>query len=220
MRKSLALAVASLAFTAFGASSVSAGPLEGPGNPDSDPALTGGTVIDFTGLEGTYPSGLTIGGVTFGGGTLQVANDSNQVYVGSQGAFLQNNYGSTSAFTFSFADPVDAFAFNLGAMNSPWTLTAFSGASVIDSLLINDACCIQTAKYFGISGANITSATLSHAGGDWVILDNFTFSSEGTPAVPEPSTWAMMLFGFGAVGWGMRSRRSKKQGNVRVRFAI
>lgn len=36
-------------------------------------------------------------------------------------------------------------------------------------------------------------------------------------AVPEPATWAMMLFGFGAVGFGMR-RRKKDQ--VRVRFAF
>lgn len=28
-----------------------------------------------------------------------------------------------------------------------------------------------------------------------------------TPAVPEPATWAMMLLGFGAIGFSMRSRR-------------
>ena len=28
------------------------------------------------------------------------------------------------------------------------------------------------------------------------------------PAVPEPATWAMMLLGFGAVGFAMRRRRS------------
>ena len=27
-------------------------------------------------------------------------------------------------------------------------------------------------------------------------------------AVPEPATWAMMLFGFGAIGWQLRRRRS------------
>lgn len=32
---------------------------------------------------------------------------------------------------------------------------------------------------------------------------NFQFNS----AVPEPSTWAMMLFGFGAVGFAVRRRR-------------
>jgi hypothetical protein len=28
------------------------------------------------------------------------------------------------------------------------------------------------------------------------------------PAVPEPATWAMMLLGFGAIGFSMRRRRS------------
>lgn len=29
----------------------------------------------------------------------------------------------------------------------------------------------------------------------------------GVGAVPEPGTWAMMLIGFGAIGWSLRSRR-------------
>lgn len=41
--------------------------------------------------------------------------------------------------------------------------------------------------------------------------DNFAIN-----AVPEPATWAMMLLGFGAIGFGMRRRRSD---TVRVRFA-
>jgi hypothetical protein len=28
-------------------------------------------------------------------------------------------------------------------------------------------------------------------------------------AVPEPGTWAMMLLGFGAIGFSMRRRRGK-----------
>ena len=31
--------------------------------------------------------------------------------------------------------------------------------------------------------------------------------SELNPAVPEPATWAMMLVGFGAVGFAMRRRK-------------
>jgi hypothetical protein len=34
------------------------------------------------------------------------------------------------------------------------------------------------------------------------------FTTAGMPAVPEPATWAMMLFGFGAVGVSMRRRRT------------
>jgi hypothetical protein len=36
------------------------------------------------------------------------------------------------------------------------------------------------------------------------------------PAVPEPSTWALMLLGFGAVGWGLR-RRNSADGQPRMR---
>jgi hypothetical protein len=39
----------------------------------------------------------------------------------------------------------------------------------------------------------------------------------GNGAVPEPSTWAMMLLGFGAVGFAMRRR--KKAPQVRYSFA-
>jgi len=41
-----------------------------------------------------------------------------------------------------------------------------------------------------------------------------TLTGVGTPAVPESSTWAMMIAGFGAVGFAMRRRRS-----ATVRFA-
>ncbi|QNP44517.1 PEP-CTERM sorting domain-containing protein [Sphingomonas daechungensis] len=40
--------------------------------------------------------------------------------------------------------------------------------------------------------------------------DGFKLSSivvNPTPAVPEPATWAMMLIGFGAVGFSMRRGR-------------
>jgi hypothetical protein len=40
--------------------------------------------------------------------------------------------------------------------------------------------------------------------------------SEVTSPVPEPDTWALMLFGFGAVGFAMRRRKPKV---VRVRVA-
>ncbi|NTZ42124.1 PEP-CTERM sorting domain-containing protein [Altererythrobacter sp. SALINAS58] len=37
-------------------------------------------------------------------------------------------------------------------------------------------------------------------------------------AVPEPGTWAMMLLGFGAIGFAMRRRRDT-QGTKRIRLA-
>jgi opacity protein-like surface antigen len=37
-------------------------------------------------------------------------------------------------------------------------------------------------------------------------FDNLTFGAEAVGAVPEPGTWAMMLLGFGAIGFGLRRR--------------
>lgn len=67
--------------------------------------------------------------------------------------------------------------------------------------------------------ASGNSATLSFvntagAGNEGIFLDSVSISA----AVPEPSTWAMMLIGFGAVGFGMRKRKAT-QGQTRLRVA-
>lgn len=43
--------------------------------------------------------------------------------------------------------------------------------------------------------------------GDGVRLDNMTFSYE-IAAIPEPSTWAMLIVGFGLTGTAIRCRRT------------
>jgi hypothetical protein len=53
---------------------------------------------------------------------------------------------------------------------------------------------------------NLSALTFSHPTNDrgmYVKLDNIAVSA----AVPEPSTWALMLLGFGAVGASLRRRR-------------
>ncbi|WP_296599811.1 PEPxxWA-CTERM sorting domain-containing protein [Phenylobacterium sp.] len=42
--------------------------------------------------------------------------------------------------------------------------------------------------------------------GNWV-MDDLTYTTGVTAAVPEPATWAMMMLGFGAAGAALRSRR-------------
>ena len=44
----------------------------------------------------------------------------------------------------------------------------------------------------------------------YAVIDNVSFST--TTAVPEPATWAMMLLGFGAVGFALR--RGKRAGSL------
>lgn len=65
-----------------------------------------------------------------------------------------------------------------------------------------------------LSSANFYKITVSGEGTAPGALYNGNLSAT---AVPEPATWAMMLVGFGAVGFGMRRRR-KEQPKVRFAF--
>lgn len=76
-------------------------------------------------------------------------------------------------------------------------------------------------EFAGISGIsimngvqNILSITYDSFG-DGSYGGNLTFTPAA--AVPEPATWAMMLAGFGAIGFGMRRKRKPAP---KVRFAI
>ena len=66
-----------------------------------------------------------------------------------------------------------------------------------------------TGQNGNITGGNLITGTLNLG-----LTDQTPYVIE-TPAVPEPATWAMMIAGFGAVGFAMRRARR----NVRVSFA-
>jgi hypothetical protein len=62
-----------------------------------------------------------------------------------------------------------------------------------------------TLTFYGFTSSTpFTSVTTSNPGGTYVIMDNFALAS----AVPEPSTWAMMILGFVGIG-AMTYRRRK-----------
>jgi hypothetical protein len=71
---------------------------------------------------------------------------------------------------------------------------------------------------------NVSASGAGGAPGPGTYTGSLSFASVATPValapVPEPATWAMVLVGFGAVGFGMRRRRVEKHGKLRVRFAV
>jgi hypothetical protein len=65
--------------------------------------------------------------------------------------------------------------------------------------------------FISSGSSSITIDTANASSDDNIFLAAFLVTGRGQvstgPAIPEPSTWAMMLLGFGAVGYGLRRRR-------------
>ena len=99
----------------------------------------------------------------------------------------------TGPSSFAFRSSVDSFAANIGTPNSTGTTIDLSGGAYQD---------VSSAIEFRLYGwgASAASGTFS--------VNSFTF--DGTvSAVPEPTTWALIIFGSvgGVVGMGKLVRR-------------
>jgi len=75
-------------------------------------------------------------------------------------------------------------------------LASFTGTSTFSYLLTAGIDILSATAPYGATTRNDGSAAIS-------IRYNFT---EAVAAVPEPSTWAMMILGFGVIGAAMRRR--------------
>jgi hypothetical protein len=199
MKKSLSLGslviTAALTFPAF----VTAAPILGQGLPTDNVNLAGGTVIDFESTGVVNVPSLSISGVTFTGNTnIEVDSDFAGNY-NTRGTFHMTNHGSgPDSFRFDFDAPVDAFAFLWGAADYDWTLSAFNGNTLLETLILNPTRGSNLGDYFGIAHAGMTHATLTGNFIDYVFIDNFTVKSADVSAVPVPA--AVWLFGSGLMG--------------------
>lgn len=148
-------------------------------------------------------------------GTLGVFNNTT---AGNQAAFVQSYLGTGSQINWFLS------GLNQGQL---YRLT-FSNAG---SLIVPTAS--FTVSGLGLASTSFTPGTVYATNSLYFLADNasgfVSFSVQGAPgnaataldafsvtAVPEPATWAMMLAGFGMIGFGMRSRRKQV---VRVTYA-
>lgn len=96
---------------------------------------------------------------------------------------------------------------NFGALN-------LSGLTVLGAHFGNNTDSdVNTVTAFWLLDLGSTAThtiTLSNGKGS----SNAQIFATGTPAVPEPATWAMMLFGFGGIGMAMR-RGKRRTGALR-----
>lgn len=103
---------------------------------------------------------------------------------------------STTSIT--FFDASDALLASFSAPNVAGNETfSFIGASFADPLV---------ARVRIIAGnVPLATGTLDNDLNDLVVMDDFLY---GEPVrVPEPASWALMIGGFGLLGWRVRARR-------------
>jgi PEP-CTERM motif len=135
------------------------------------------------------------------------------------------NFGAVLAggtYNITFA-PTSIFSFVLGSLDSYNKLTLFfasGGPVVYNGSQINNGP-VADGNQVG-SGTNgrvsytVTGSTPLITGARFESIGSnaFEFDDMAVAAVPEPSTWMMMLLGFAAVGFSMRRKQ-----NLRPSFA-
>ena len=195
MRRKLILALAGTAIAA-------ASPAYADVTPTNDPC-TYGYVTGAVACQGYYGGNL-ITGSTNSATTTAENNAINQLITNavSQGPgytppYLGLDYDTVLG---AVTDLNGSATLNFGSLNlSGLTIVGAHFGNNIDSDPNN-----ITAFWLLDLGNNVThTITLSNGQGS----SNAQIFSTGTPAVPEPATWAMMLLGFGAVGFSIRRKR-------------
>jgi hypothetical protein len=159
--------------------------------------------------NGTIAPGLILPGVTYSTPVGTGFFFNIDAGAGYEGGFLDglSNNQSNGILTISFDSAQSAFGFDTNGFMPNFDLAIYDATGQIYSS--NFSTSGFTFYGFESSAANIVKVTInntSRAGFDFA-LDNFTFNGSGGGAVPEPSSWAMLLTGFGALGVAMRRRR-------------
>ena len=155
--------------------------------------------------------------LVFNSGTFtQTTNASN--FAGIGGSI--NNFGTITLPPSAYDYGTDAFDLLISFTSPPGTSAGSFTANLLGSLTSDGVGGLQ------ITFLNPTQYLTDGVGGTYELhVNNLAFSGSLPAgqasftqdingyiiaAVPEPATWAMMLLGFGGIGFAMRRQRSKQ----------
>jgi hypothetical protein len=161
---------------------------------------TGSGTIDLTDLS-LFGSGSGPGGIHPSDGYIETGSGSEQIYTTISGPANFGSGGITDASTTTGG---------LVAVNvSPNELSVPSG--YVSGTLLSNSATFDNATFASLGA---TPGTYTWTWGKGAHADSFTLQI-GPAAVPEPSTWAMMLAGF--VGLGFAAiRKGKREARLAV----
>jgi len=187
-------------------------------------------VLSVLGSTALASGSIASAAVTVNAGTVVNLNDPNpSTSVATAGGNTTINFGfnpivnaeGTNSFSSSFtiSDPLAGIYSISGSTSTPGVI--FSDTSNLTCIASVMGCTVGTVYNLIIgttpSGFSAFGLPLTNlAAGDYRLTINGISPNSGsftgnvritTGAVPEPGTWAMMLLGFGAVGFAMRRKR-------------
>ena len=168
--------------------------------------------------------GSTVDGFYNGGGGPNLGAD----FQAGDWAVI-TGFGQTSQPNFSYSISgtgyvniangfINSFGFNYGAFTGT-TATVFDGLNGSGIALGSIFLGANNTNAFSPAAINFSGTGHSFrilGGGSQFGFDDVTFTAAPAGPVPEPATWAMMLMGFGLMGFGLRNRRKQA---VRVTYA-
>jgi PEP-CTERM motif len=114
------------------------------------------------------------------------------------------NLGS-SGERIRFVSPVTGFSLYVGAGTVNGLIARYFDAS--NSLLLSEVVGLTPGVYRQLAFAGPLSYVEITPVTPYWVADDLSFTLSGS--VPEPATWAMMLFGFGLIGAGQRRRAQR-----------
>ena len=178
--------------------------------------FTGQTLTDAGGFDqlGGSPSGPSLTLLTGAAGqNLNIfINGSSQVLTGLGSAgFPAGNAIGEGSFAALFSSDQSQFGFQLAGGNGGTANVSFfrNDGSLIQAITLSSLA--DTFYGFSRNGGvqDIRGISISNSDSGGIGFDNLLFDVPSFGgAVPEPSTWAMMLMGFGAMGAALRRRRN------------
>lgn len=171
--------------------------------------FAGQTVVG-TGISGSPTNPLSLAAA----GTIDVAFFSPGVSAASNSLLSQP--GNAAPLSVLLGSLADSFTFTMGSSSPPSTVKvrAFgANGALTGSTTVN---MLSGYNVYSVAGlGNFRGLTFfDNTDDSGVRFQNMSYNSVAVGAIPEPSTWIMMLAGFGAVGFAARRRR-----RVTVRFA-
>jgi hypothetical protein len=125
-------------------------------------------------------------------------------------------FATPDSATFSFHTAITGFGLDVIGLGTVGATNFFADTGDGPVQLLSN----YVGTHGGVAFVGLTSTTafnsVTFSGSAWndgIYFDRLKFASvTATSAVPEPSTWAMMIGGFGIVGGALRSARRKQKG--------